>query len=103
MPQADAAKAKAPRGAAVHDFRLWVPPTGRAVYVPVAFVFTGKTAAKWERRMRRLEQAAPVLRRHSVPGSGAAMTAEDYHEAVPVVVTELGRVAADPAGAAGEV
>ncbi|CAL9279262.1 hypothetical protein SUDANB180_07482 [Streptomyces sp. enrichment culture] len=45
----------------VHDFRPWsrlYPATGREGYVPVAFVFTRKTAAQRESRMRRLEQAA---------------------------------------------
>ncbi|MFY4721432.1 replication-relaxation family protein [Streptomyces sp. LaBMicrA B280] len=64
-PKADPNKEKAARrqGAAVHDFRLWsriYPPTGREGYVPVAFVFAGKTAAQRESRMRRLEQAARV-------------------------------------------
>ncbi|MEU9671829.1 replication-relaxation family protein [Streptomyces bobili] len=47
-PKADKDKAQMTRGAAVHDFRLWsriYPATGREGYVPVAFVFTGKTAA----------------------------------------------------------
>ncbi|WP_411573417.1 hypothetical protein [Streptomyces fradiae] len=61
-PRADPIKAKAARrqGPAVHDFRLWsrlYPATGREGYVPVAFVFTGKTAAQRESRMQRLEQA----------------------------------------------
>lgn len=60
-PKADGNTAKAARGAAAHDFRLWsriYPATGREGYVPVAFVFTGKTEAQRESRMRRLEQAA---------------------------------------------
>ncbi|MGW0615221.1 hypothetical protein [Streptomyces sp. NPDC002788] len=46
-------------GAAVHDFRLWsriYPPAGRAGYPPIAFVFTGKTAAQRESPMLRLEE-----------------------------------------------
>ncbi|MFI5774509.1 replication-relaxation family protein [Streptomyces sp. NPDC051658] len=103
-PKADAAKEKAARGAMVHGFRLWsrlYPPTGREGYVPVAFVFTGKTAAQRESRMRRLEQAARVyFAGASYPGRGAGITAVDYHRVVPVVVTELERITADPAGAA---
>ncbi|WP_422517135.1 replication-relaxation family protein [Streptomyces sp. 5.8] len=101
----DGEKAARRRGAAVHDFRLWsriYPATGREGYVPVAFVFTGKTAAQRESRMRRLEQAA---RRYfaGTPYPWAGFTAVDYHQAVPVVVTELERITADPAGAAGRV
>ncbi|MFB9608593.1 replication-relaxation family protein [Streptomyces roseofulvus] len=104
-PKADANKAKAARGTTVHDFRLWsriYPATDREGYVPVAFVFTGKTAAQRESRMRRLEQAA---RRYfaGTPYPWAGFTAVDYHQAVPVVVTELERITADPAGAAGPV
>ncbi|MFL4910740.1 replication-relaxation family protein [Streptomyces sp. MMS24-I2-30] len=106
-PKADANKEKAARrqGAAVHDFRLWsriYPATGREGYVPLAFVFTGKTAAQRESRMQRLEQAA----RAYFGGTchrGEGFTAVDYHQAVPVVVTELERITADPAGAAGAV
>ncbi|MFF4179445.1 replication-relaxation family protein [Streptomyces sp. NPDC001750] len=106
-PKADANKEKAARGGAVHDFRLWsriYPPTGREGYVPLAFVFTGKTDAQRESRMRRLEQAArPYFAGTPYPGRGAGITAVDYHQAVPVVVTELERITADPAGAAGRV
>ncbi|MET9483610.1 replication-relaxation family protein [Streptomyces sp. NPDC006638] len=106
-PKADKDRERAARrqGAAVHDFRLWsriYPATGREGYVPVAFVFTGKTAAQRESRMRRLEQAA---RRYfaGTPYPWAGFTAVDYHQALPVVVTELERITADPAGAAGRV
>ncbi|WP_432128377.1 replication-relaxation family protein [Streptomyces sp. bgisy082] len=108
-PKADADGEKAARrqGAAVHDFRLWsriYPATGREGYVPVAFVFTGKTSAQRESRMRRLERAARrYFAGESYPGRGAGITAVDYHQAVPVVVTELERITADPAGAAGKV
>ncbi|QKZ24771.1 replication-relaxation family protein [Streptomyces chartreusis] len=106
-PKADADKEKAARrqGTAVHDFRLWsriYPATGREGYVPVAFVFTGRTAAQRESRMQRLEQDARAYfggTRHR----GEGFTAVDYHQAVPVVVTELERITADPAGAAGAV
>ncbi|MFJ7146704.1 hypothetical protein ACIQVT_00500 [Streptomyces sp. NPDC100445] len=52
--------------------------------------------------MRRLEQSA---RRYfaGTPYPWAGFTAVDYHRAVPVVVTELERICADPAGAAGRV
>ncbi|MFF5393375.1 replication-relaxation family protein [Streptomyces sp. NPDC013012] len=106
-PKADPAREKAARGAAVHDFRLWSrihPATGHEGYVPVAFVFTGKTAEQRESRMRRLEQAARrYFAGEPYPGRGAGITAVDYHQAVPVVVTELERITADPAGAAGKV
>ncbi|MEU7384196.1 MULTISPECIES: replication-relaxation family protein [unclassified Streptomyces] len=106
-PKADATKEKAARrqGAAVHDFRLWsriYPATGREGYVPVAFVFTGKTAAQRESRMLRLEQATRVYFAGTAR-RGESYTAVDYHQAVPVVVTELERITADPDGAAGRV
>ncbi|MFI5945528.1 replication-relaxation family protein [Streptomyces uncialis] len=107
VPKADKDRERAARqrGAAVHGFRLWsrlYPATGREGYVPVAFVFTGKTAAQRASRMRRLEHAA---RRYfaGTPYPWAGFTAVDYHQAVPVVVTELERITADPAGAAGRV
>jgi hypothetical protein len=108
-PKADKVKVHAARrkGAAVHDFRLWsriYPPTGREGYVPLAFVFTGRTKAQRASRIRRLEEAA---RRYFAgePYSGRAsgITAVDYHRAVPVVVTELERITADAEGAAGKV
>ncbi|MEE1943268.1 replication-relaxation family protein [Streptomyces sp. TRM 70361] len=106
-PKADANKEKAARrqGAAVHDFRLWsriYPATGREGYVPVAFVFTGRTAAQRASRIERLEQAARAYFA-GTPHRGESYTAVDYHQAVPVVVTELERITADPAGAAGKV
>lgn len=108
-PKADKDKAHAARreGAAVHGFRLWsriYPPTGREGYVPLAFVFTGRTKAQRESRVRRLEQAA---RRYfagtAYRGRASGITAVDYHQALPVVVTELERITADPDGAAGKV
>ncbi|MGW1902236.1 replication-relaxation family protein [Streptomyces hirsutus] len=109
-PKADANKEKAARsygGATVHDFRLWsriYPATGHEGYVPVAFVFTGKTAEQRKSRMRRLEQAARrYFAGEPYPGRDAGITAVDYHQAVPVVVTELERITADPAGAGGAV
>ncbi|MFE1781027.1 hypothetical protein ACFW9F_00165 [Streptomyces sp. NPDC059506] len=92
-PKTDAAKAKTTRGAAAHAFRLRpriYPVTGREGYVPLAFVFTGKTAAQRESRMQRLEEATrPYFAGTPYPGRGAGITAVDYHQAVPVVVTEL--------------
>ncbi|OEJ21752.1 hypothetical protein AS594_39845 [Streptomyces agglomeratus] len=92
-------------GAKVHDFRLWsriYPATGHEGYVPLAFVFTGKTKAQRASKMRRLEQAArSYFAGTQYPGAG--ITAVDYHQAVPVVVTELERITADPDGAAGKV
>ncbi|MBB6439858.1 replication-relaxation family protein [Streptomyces candidus] len=109
-PKADKDHERAARsygGAKVHDFRLWsriYPATGHEGYVPLAFVFTGKTKAQRASRMRRLEEAA---RRYFAgePYSGRAsgITAVDYHQAVPVVVTELERITADAEGAAGKV
>ncbi|MER6523050.1 replication-relaxation family protein [Streptomyces sp. NPDC001553] len=106
-PKGGRAVAWAKGEAAVHASRLWphlYPATGREGYVPVAFVFTGKTAAQRESRMRRLEHAARAyFAGTSYPGRSAGITAVDYHRAVPVVVTELERITADPAGAAGAV
>ncbi|MDX3328208.1 MULTISPECIES: replication-relaxation family protein [Streptomyces] len=87
-PKADKVKAHAAghHGAAVHDFRLWAriyPATGREGYVPVAFVFTGRTKAQRASRMPRLEQAA----RSYFAGTqyaGGDITAVDFHQALPV-------------------
>ncbi|MFJ6669051.1 replication-relaxation family protein [Streptomyces sp. NPDC091383] len=104
-PDVDRERAARRQGAAVHDFRLWsriYPATGREGYPPVAFVFTGKTAAQRKSRMRRLEQATRGYFA-GTPHRGEAFTAVDYHQAMPVVVTELERITAGPAGAAGKV
>ncbi|MGW3167931.1 replication-relaxation family protein [Streptomyces sp. NPDC001142] len=106
-PKADKVRAQAAghHGAAVHDFRLWsriYPATGHEGYVPLAFVFTGKTKAQRASRMRRLEQdARSYFAGNQYAGEGIA--AVDYHQAVPVVVTELERITAGPEGAAGKV
>ncbi|MFE0686076.1 hypothetical protein ACFW17_35470 [Streptomyces sp. NPDC058961] len=102
-PKADSERVWAARGAAVHGFRLWLriyPATGREGCPPVAFVFTGKTKPPRASRMRRLEKTA---RRYfaGAPYAVAQFTAVDYHQAVPVVVTELEQITADPEGAAG--
>ncbi|MFD9722085.1 hypothetical protein [Streptomyces sp. NPDC059076] len=108
-PKADKDKAHAARrkGAAVHDLRLWSrisPATSREGYVPVAFVFTGKTKAQRESRIRRLQEAArPYFVGTPYPGVAEGGTAVDYQQALPVVVTELERIIADPKGAAGAV
>ncbi|MFJ3083340.1 hypothetical protein ACIPJG_26765 [Streptomyces halstedii] len=54
--------------------------------------------------MRRLEEAARrYLAGKSYPGQEPGITAVDYCQAVPVVVTELERIPADPDGAVGKV
>ncbi|MGW2184145.1 replication-relaxation family protein [Streptomyces sp. NPDC001732] len=85
-PRADANKEMVARhnnGAAVHGFRLWsriYPATGREGYAPVAFVFTGKTAAQRESRIQRLEQATRrYFAGEPYPGRGEGITAVDYH------------------------
>ncbi|MGW0552182.1 replication-relaxation family protein [Streptomyces altiplanensis] len=109
-PKADKDRERAARsygGAKVHDFRLWsriCPATGHEGYVPVAFVFTGRTKAQRASRIRRLEQAARrYFAGQPYPGRSSGITAVDYHQAVPVLVTELERITADPNGAAGAV
>ncbi|MCF3180034.1 replication-relaxation family protein [Streptomyces polychromogenes] len=106
-PKADAHREMAAQGGSVHGFRLWsriYPPTRREGYVPIAFVFTGKTAFQRTSRIERLEKAARAYFAGSAyPGRDEGITAVDYHQAVPVVVTELERITADPAGAAGKV
>ncbi|MFI2209839.1 hypothetical protein [Streptomyces sp. NPDC020141] len=108
-PKADPDRERLARreGAEVRGFRLWSrlsPPTGREGYVPLAFVVTGRTAARRESRIRHLEHAARAyFAGEPYPGRAAGITAVDYHRALPVVVTELERITADPAGAAGKV
>ncbi|MGW6289079.1 hypothetical protein [Streptomyces sp. NPDC055107] len=66
--------------------------------MPLAFVFTGETKTQRASRIRRLEQAA----RSYFAGTqyaGGGITAVDYNQAVPVVVTELEWITADPDGA----
>ncbi|NYV72893.1 hypothetical protein [Streptomyces sp. UH6] len=61
IDMSDKEKVARRQGAAVHDFRPWsriYPATGREGCVPVAFVFTGRTAAQRVSRMGRLEQSA---------------------------------------------
>ncbi|MEV6251281.1 hypothetical protein AB0M38_34715 [Streptomyces sp. NPDC051742] len=77
-----------------HEKRLWrrvYPPTGREGLAPLAFVFADTTEAKVANTVAVLEEAG---RRYWAPrryGSlyREAITAKDYSQAVPVVVTTL--------------
>ncbi|TBO58158.1 hypothetical protein EYS09_18895 [Streptomyces kasugaensis] len=77
-----------------HEQRLWrrvYPPTGREGLVPVAFVFADTTEAKVANTVAVLEEAG---RRYWAPRRYdslylKAVTARDYRQAVPVVVTTL--------------
>ncbi|MFE1199949.1 hypothetical protein ACFW6E_45930 [Streptomyces olivaceoviridis] len=77
-----------------HDKRLWrrvYPPTGREGLVPLAFVFADTTAAKVDNTVKVIEEAG---RRYWAPRRyetyyQEAITAKDYSQAVPVVVTTL--------------
>ncbi len=77
-----------------HDKRLWrrvYPPTGREGMVPLAFVFADTTEAKVDNAVAALEEAG---RRYWAPRRydslyEKAITARDYRQAVPVVVTTL--------------
>ncbi|MGA4863694.1 hypothetical protein ACPB9J_13720 [Streptomyces lavendulocolor] len=76
-----------------HEKRLWrrvYPPTGRKGLVPVAFVFADTTEAKVANTVAVLEEAG---RRYWAPRPYETyhreITARDYRQAVPVVVTTL--------------
>jgi hypothetical protein len=77
-----------------HEKRLWrrvYPPTGREGLVPLAFVFADTTEAKVDNTVKVLEAAG---RRYWAPDRyetyyREAITAQDYSQAVPVVVTTL--------------
>ncbi|MFF8557130.1 hypothetical protein ACF058_30455 [Streptomyces sp. NPDC015501] len=77
-----------------HEQRLWrrvYPPTGREGVVPLAFVFADTTEAKVANTVAVLEEAG---RRYWAPRRydtlyEKAITARDYRQAVPVVVTTL--------------
>ncbi|EYT77947.1 hypothetical protein CF54_40060 [Streptomyces sp. Tu 6176] len=76
-----------------HAKRLWrrfYPPTGREGVVPVAFVFADTTEAKVANTVTVLEEAG---RRYWAPRRfdtyHRGITAWDYSQAVPVVVTTL--------------
>ncbi|MFE5900910.1 hypothetical protein ACFQ67_26345 [Streptomyces sp. NPDC056488] len=88
-----------------HDQRLWrrfYPPTGREGLVPVAFVFADTTKAKVDNAVAALERDG---RRYWAPRRydslyEKAITARDYRQAVPVVVTTLEQLTEHGAGAA---
>ncbi|MFE4279746.1 hypothetical protein ACFRSX_34585 [Streptomyces goshikiensis] len=88
-----------------HDERLWrrvYPPTGREGLVPLAFVFADTTEAKVDNAVAVLEEAG---RRYWAPRRyeslyEKAITARDYRQAVPVVVTTLEQLMEHGAGAA---
>jgi hypothetical protein len=88
-----------------HEQRLWrrvYPPTGREGLVPVAFVFADTTEAKVSNTVAVLEEAG---RRYWAPRRydtlyPKAVTARDYRQAVPVVVTTLEQLQEHGAGAA---
>nr|WP_011116862.1 hypothetical protein [Streptomyces violaceoruber]AAO50107.1 hypothetical protein [Streptomyces violaceoruber] len=77
-----------------HDKRLWrrfYPPTGREGLVPLAFVFADTTEAKVANTVAVLEEDG---RRYWAPRRydslyAKAVTALDYRQAVPVVITTL--------------
>lgn len=76
-----------------HEKRLWrrfYPPTGREGLVPLAFVFADTTEAKVDNTVAVLEEAGRdywAPRRYDTYHRG--ITAKDYGQAVPVVVTTL--------------
>ncbi|MEV6810160.1 hypothetical protein [Streptomyces sp. NPDC051129] len=88
-----------------HEKRLWrrvYPPTGREGLVPLAFVFADTTEAKVDNTVKVLEEAG---RRYWAPRRydslyPKAVTARDYRQAVPVVVTTLEQLTEHGAGAA---
>ncbi|GAA2264875.1 hypothetical protein GCM10010232_66330 [Streptomyces amakusaensis] len=77
-----------------HEERLWrrvYPPTGREGLVPLGFVFADTTTAKVDNTIAVLEEYG---RRYWAPRRydslyENAVTARDYSQAVPVVVTTL--------------
>ncbi|GAA2774014.1 hypothetical protein [Streptomyces lavendulae] len=76
-----------------HEERLWrrvYPPTGREGLIPVAFVFADTTEAKVANTVTVLEEAG---RRYWAPrryeSYHRGITALDYGQAVPVLVTTL--------------
>ncbi|CQR59494.1 replication-relaxation family protein [Streptomyces leeuwenhoekii] len=87
-----------------HEQRLWrrvYPPTGREGLVPLAFVFADTTKAKVANTVAVLEEAGRPYwapRRYETYHQG--ITAKDYSQAVPVVVTTLEQLQEHGAGAA---
>ncbi|MEV7077844.1 hypothetical protein AB0N88_04705 [Streptomyces sp. NPDC093516] len=88
-----------------HELRLWrrvYPPTGREGLVPLAFVFADTTEAKVANTVAVLEEAGRhywAPRRYDTLYP-KAVTARDYRQAVPVVVTTLEQLQEHGAGAA---
>ncbi|MDT9682335.1 hypothetical protein RND61_09635 [Streptomyces sp. TRM76323] len=88
-----------------HDKRLWrrvYPPTGREGLVPLAFVFADTTETKVANTLAVLEEAGHrywAPRRYNTLYE-KAVTARDYRQAVPVVVTTLEQLQQHGAGAA---
>jgi hypothetical protein len=87
-----------------HEKRLWrrvYPPTGREGLVPLAFVFADTTEAKVDNTVKVIEKAG---RRYWAPRPyetyHRGITARDYGQAVPVVVTTLEQLAEHGADAA---
>lgn len=88
-----------------HEKRLWRrvhPPTGREGLVPLAFVFADTTEVKVDNTVKVLEEAG---RRYWAPRRyetyyQEAITAKDYSQAVPVVVTTLEQLQQNGADAA---
>ncbi|MCY0921107.1 hypothetical protein OS965_23460 [Streptomyces sp. H27-G5] len=80
-----------------HEQRLWrriYPPTGREGLVPLAFVFADTTEAKVANTVAVLEEAGRrywAPRRYDTYHRG--ITARDYGQAVPVVLTTLEQLA----------
>jgi hypothetical protein len=88
-----------------HEQRLWrrvYPPTGREGLPPLAFVFADTTPTKVANTVKVLEEAG---RRywHGTrydPRIWKGVTARDYNQAVPVLVTTLEELREDGAGTA---
>ncbi|MFD4667994.1 hypothetical protein [Streptomyces halstedii] len=87
-----------------HEKRLWrrfYPPTGREGLVPLAFVFADTTTTKVANTVAVLEE---IGRRYWAPRRydslyEKAVTALDYRQAMPVVVTTLEKLTEHGAGA----
>ncbi|GHG19452.1 replication-relaxation family protein [Streptomyces hydrogenans] len=87
-----------------HEQRLWrrvYPPTGREGLAPLAFVFADTTETKVAHTVAVLEEAGRYWapRRYDSLYE-KAITARDYRQAVPVVVTTLEQLQEHGAGAA---
>jgi hypothetical protein len=87
-----------------HEKRLWrriYPPTGREGLAPVAFVFADTTDTRVANTVKVLEEAGRrywAPRRYETYHRG--ITALDYGQAVPVLVTTLEELQEHGAGAA---